>query len=164
MGELPLPTTDELTDLRLSAAEQELIAAETRAFAALHRDPKTKDRYLALAENVEAGIVPSERLDQLGTILEIGLQSGRIRRMYGADGEMALGRVFQRTPRGRSATAEAADVTAALEALRGQIIDDLRVTAVGPGAYSILVDTRQCQLTIRLDRDGVRIDNVALGV
>lgn len=159
-----MSTSTEPTNLRLSATEQELVGAETRAFAALHQDPATRERYVALADLVETGVVPAERLDQLGTILEIGLQSGRIRRMYGPDGEMALGRIFQRTPRGQSATAAAAAVTDALQALRGQIIDELRVTALGPGAYSILFDTRQCQLTVRLDRNGVRVDNVALGV
>jgi hypothetical protein len=151
-------------ELRLSATEQELIAAETRAFAGLHQDPATRRRYVELAELVETGVVPADRLDQLATILEIGLQSGRIRRVYGADGEVAIGRIFQRTPRGESATTAATAVTQALQALRGQVIDDLRVTALGPGAYSILIDTRQCQVTVRLDRSGVRVDNVALGV
>ena len=76
-------------ELGLSAAEQELVAAETRAFAGLHQDVATRGRYLTLADHVESGLVPADRLDQLGTILEIGLQSGRIRRMYGADGEVA---------------------------------------------------------------------------
>jgi hypothetical protein len=84
--------------------------------------------------------------------------------VYGADGEMALGQIYRRTPRGKEATSAAASVTSALEALRGQILDEVRVTALGPGAYSILLDTQQCQIILRLDRSGVRIDSVALGV
>jgi phosphoadenylyl-sulfate reductase (thioredoxin) len=150
--------------LRLSAAEQELLAPEVRAFATVHPQPSGRQRYEALASTIEAGGVPEDSLDDLARVLEIGLQSGRVRRVYGADGEMALGRIYQRTPRGAEATGAAAAVTRALEALRGQVIDEVRVTALGPGAYSILLDTRQCQITVRLDRSGVRVDNVALGV
>lgn len=150
--------------LRLSAAEQELVEAEIRAFAGSLPDPASRARYLDLATLVADGVVGDEQIGPLATILEIGLQTGRLRRVYGADGEMALGRIFQRTPRGAAVTAEAAAVTTALEALRGHTIDDIRVTALGPGSYSVLVDTRQCQLTIRLDRGGVRVDSVSLGL
>jgi hypothetical protein len=150
--------------LRLSAAEQELLAPEVRAFAAIHPDQAGRRRYETLANAIESGQLPRESLDDLARVLEIGLQSGRVRRVYGADGEMALGRIYQRTPRGAEATNAAAAVTRALEALRGQVIDEIRVTALGPGAYSILLDTQQCQITVRLDRSGVRVDSVALGV
>ncbi len=162
---LPSPAEQPLaTDLKLTATEGELLLAEVQAVAQLHPDPATRQRYRALAAHVEEGVVPAERLDQLATILGIGLESGRIRRLYGPDGEMALGRIYQRTPRGAAATAGAAAVTEALRALHGQILDEVRVTALGPGAYSILLDTRQCQITVRLDRAGVRVDSVALGV
>ncbi len=150
--------------LRLSATEQELLGPEVRAFASVHPEQSGKRRYEALAEAIESGSVPDEHLDELARVLEIGLQSGRVRRVYGADGEVALGRIYQRTPRGSEASAAAAAVTRALEALKGQVIDEVKVTALGPGAYSILLDTRQCQITVRLDRSGVRVDSVALGV
>jgi hypothetical protein len=160
------PTTVENTpaQLRLSATEQELLAPEVRAFASVHPDQAGRRRYEALANSIESGGVPQESLDDLARVLEIGLQSGRVRRVYGADGEMALGRIYQRTPRGAEATSAATAVTRALEALRGQVIDEVRVTALGPGAYSVLLDTQQCQITVRLDRSGVRVDSVALGV
>lgn len=152
------------TSLRLSATEQELLGPEVRAFASIHPEQSGKRRYEALAEAIESGAVPEEHLDELARVLEIGLQSGRVRRVYGADGEVGLGRIYQRTPRGSEASAAAAAVTKALAALQGQVIDEVRVTALGPGAYSILLDTRQCQITVRLDRSGVRVDSVALGV
>ena len=152
------------TFLRLSATEQELLGPEVRAFASIHPEQTGKRRYEALSEAIEQGAVPDQHLDELARVLEIGLQSGRVRRVYGADGEVALGRIYQRTPRGSEASAAAAAVTKALQALQGQIIDEVKVTALGPGAYSILLDTRQCQITVRLDRSGVRVDSVALGV
>jgi hypothetical protein len=151
-------------ELKLSAVEQELLDAEIRAFRASLPDPTARERYEELAAMVDEGSVAAERLDQLTTILEIGLQTGRLRRVYGPDGEMALGRIYQRTPRGAAASTEAAAVTRALGALAGQEIDEVRVTALGPGSYSIVIDTRRCQVTVRLDRAGVRVDSVALGV
>jgi hypothetical protein len=159
----PEPTR-EARDLSLSAAEQELIAPEIRTIARFQPDPDARQRYEELAALVQAGAVPADRVEALSLVLEIGLESGRVRRVYGPDGEAAIGRIYRRTPRGSEASAMAAAVTQALSALRGQQIDEIKVTALGPGAYSILVDTRQCQLTIRLDRSGARVDNVALGV
>jgi len=152
------------TDLKLGATEQELVADEVRAFAGLQQPGPSRLRYSELADLVESGTIPADRLDQLGTILEIGLQSGRIRRVYGPDGEMAIGKIYQRTPRGAEATTAAASVTRALQAIQGQVVDEIRVTALGPGAYSILLDTRQCQITVRLDRGGVRIDSLSVGM
>ncbi len=150
--------------LRLSAVEQELVGAEVRAFGLLQRDPSARERHASLAEQVESGQVSEDRLEELGVILEIGLQSGRFRRVYGPDGEMAISGLFRRTPRGKEVAAGAAAVTEALQSLRGQVIDDVRVTALGPGAYSLLLDTRQAQVTVRLDRGGARVESVALGI
>lgn len=152
------------TALRLSAVEQELVGAEVRAFARLQGEPAARERQAELAELVESGHLPDDRLAELAAILEIGLQSGRFRRVYGPDGEMAIVSLFQRTPRGMEVSAAAAAVTTALHALCGQVLDDVRVTALGPGAYSVLLDTRQCQVTVRLDRSGARVESVALGI
>jgi hypothetical protein len=150
--------------LRLSAVEQELVGAEVRAFGLLQRDPAAQARHASLAEQVESGHVPEDQLEELGVILEIGLQSGRLRRVYGPDGEQAISGLFRRTPRGKEVAEGAAAVTEALQSLRGQIIDDVRVTALGPGAYSLLLDTRQAQVTVRLDRGGARVESGALGL
>lgn len=157
-------TRGETKDLVLTIAERELVAPEIRLIAQFQPDADARRRHEELATLVETGVVPADRVDGLSLILEIGLESGRVRRVYGPEGEGAIGKIYQRTPRGARANAMASDVTRALAALRGQQIDDLKVTALGPGAYSILVDTRQCQLTIRLDRAGVRVDSLAVGV
>lgn len=151
-------------NLTLSAIEQELVGGEVQAVANMQRDAAAKQRFTELAEYVEAGSVPAERLSQLSTILEIGLQSGRIRRLHGPDGEQAIGRVYQRTPSGIAAAQAAAKVSAALRALIGQTIDDIRVSALGPGSYSLLIDTTECQITVRLDRTGVDVDSVGIGI
>ena len=150
--------------MRISATEQELLLPEIASFARALRDPAQQARYDELRAAVEEGEVGEELADRLSNVLEVGLQSGRLRRFYGADGEQALARLFHRTPAGARLSQAAKAVTEALEALHGQTIEEIRVSAIGPGSYGLMIDTDRCQLNLRLDRGGVRVENVAVGI
>jgi hypothetical protein len=150
--------------MRISAVESELLAPEIRSFAGALHDPGARARYEELRIAVEEGEVGEELVGHLGNVLEIGLQSGRLRRFYGADGEAALARLFRRTPAGAELSGEASAVTEALTALQGQSLEDVTISAVGPGSYSLTIDTDRCQISVRLDRSGVRVENVAIGI
>jgi hypothetical protein len=150
--------------MKITAAEQELLVPEIAGFAAALRDPAARSRYEQLRAAVETGEVDDELAGHLANVLEVGLQSGRLRRAYGADGEQALTQVFRRTPAGAALAAEAEAVTKALAALHGHVIEEVRIAAVGPGSYSLTIDTDRCQIGVRLDRGGVRIHNLEIGV
>ncbi|HLJ68284.1 MAG TPA: hypothetical protein VKX16_13075 [Chloroflexota bacterium] len=150
--------------MRIQATEQELLVQEIAALGTVLRNPETRARYADLRAAIEAGDVPDELLGHLGNVLELGLQSGRLRKLYGADGEQALAHVFRRTPPGASLSEAASEVTKALSGIRGQTVEDITVSALGPGSYGVTIDTDRCQLTMRLDRAGVRIENVAIGL
>ena len=150
--------------MRIGAIEQELLVEELGALGALLRQPETRARYAELRTAIEAGEVPDELLGHLGNVLELGLESGRVRKLYGADGEQALARVFQRTPAGAERAAAARAVSEALAGLRGQAIEDITVSATGPGSYGIVIDTDRCQITLKLDRSTARVENVAVGM
>jgi hypothetical protein len=51
-----------------------------------------------------------------------------------------------------------------MSALQGQTIADIKVSAIGPGSYGLMIDTDRCQISLRLDRSGVRVENLAVGV
>jgi hypothetical protein len=150
--------------MRIEATEQELLIPEITTFARALRDPGAQARYEELLAEVQEGEVSEPLVGHLTNVLEVGLQSGRLRRFYGADGEQALARLFHRTPAGAALSEEAKAVTRALSALQGQTVAELRISAVGPGSYSLTVDTDRCQLQVRLDRGGVRVENVAVGI
>jgi hypothetical protein len=150
--------------MRIDAVEGELLAPESMILAKSLRDPEARDRYLALRDAVVDGEVGDDQLDQLGTLLEISLESGRIRHFYGADGEQTLVKLFRRTPAGRALSAAAGEVTESLRALHGQVVEEVKVSTLGPGSYSFTIDTDRCQLTLRVDRGGVRVENVAVGI
>lgn len=150
--------------MRITAVEQELLIPEITGFAAVLHDPAARARYDELRAAVEVGEVGDNLAGHLANVLEVGLQSGRLRRAYGADGEQALARLFQRTPAGAALAADASAVSQALAALHGHVIEEVRIAAVGPGSYSLTIDTDRCQLSVRLDRGGVRVHNVEIGV
>ena len=150
--------------MRIDAVEGELLAPEITILARTLPDPAARERYLALRDAVQDGDVGDDRLEALGTLLEISLESGRIRHLYGADGEQTLVKLFRRTPTGRARSAATQEVSESLSALHGQIIEDVAVSTVGPGSYSLTIDTDRCQLSLRVDRAGVRIENVAVGI
>jgi hypothetical protein len=150
--------------MRIGATEQELLAPEIRKFARGLPDREARARYEQLLASVEAGEVEDELLGSLSIVLEISLQSGRVRTLYGADGEQALARLFQRTPAGAALSEAARTVTEALAGLHGQTLEDIRVSTLGPGSYGLMIDTDRCQINVRLDRSGVRVENVAIGI
>ena len=150
--------------MRINATEQELLIPEITLFARALHDPEARAPYEELRAAVEEGEVEDDLAGHLGTVLEVGLQSGRLRRFYGADGEQALARLFHRTPTGAALAEAARTVTEALAALHGQTIEDIRVSALGPGSYRLMIDTDRCQINLRFDRGGARVESVAVGV
>ena len=107
--------------------------------------------------------LPDEALEPLQTLLEIGLESGRIRRVHLAHGEMAARSVFQRTPKGRALQASAAEVNQALGGLQGQKIEEVRAAATGPGAFSLTVTTNEGTVLLHFNRGGVSLKSVEVG-
>lgn len=150
------------TPLELQPTEQEILAQDVPAFARTLKDPASQARYAALAEAVETGSVPAELLGSLETMLELALQTKAIHRRHGPDAERALSDLFFRTSRGAAQKQAARDVTRALEALVGQTIEKIAVTAA-PGRHLIAINTDRAHLTLSVDRGGVQVDRVEVG-
>lgn len=148
--------------LDLQPAEQEVLRQDVPAFARTLKDPASRERYTALAEAVEAGTVPPELLSALEAMLELALQTKAIRRRHGPDAERALSDLFFRTERGAALRQAARDVTRALEALAGQTIEKISVSAA-PGRHTISINTDRAHLTLSVDSGGVQVDRVEVG-
>ena len=148
--------------LDLQPNEQEILAQDVPAFARTLRDPASRERYAALAEAVETGSVPAELHGSLETMLELALQTKAIRNRHGPDAERALSDLYFRTGRGAAQRQAARDVTRALEALVGQTIEKIAVTAA-PGRHVIAINTDRAHLTLSVDRGGVQVDRVEVG-
>ena len=150
--------------LALRAEDQELLREEVGALLQALPDEVVRARYAPLAAGVEAGELPDETLDAAGELLELGLQSGRIRRQHRANGEQALLRLFNQTPAGRALTEQTAAVNTALAQLDGQEIENVRLLMRVPGVYLLQIGTDSLELTLRLGPDGAAVESVGVGL
>ena len=84
----------------------------------------------------------------LEPILELALQAGRIRGIYGPPGETAALRLYRKLPRGVALQQSAREVSEALSSLQGHTLEGATLTAVGPGAYTLSIATAEGRLSV----------------
>jgi hypothetical protein len=152
------PTLDALS---LSPLEHELLEAELADFAAVLPDPAARARYAELAAAVQQGEIPASLVAPLETMLDLVLQTQRVRRRHGAEADTALQDLLARTPRGRALRRGAHDVNKSLSALSGQVLESLRFS-VTPGGQRLVVTTDECQVALTIDRAGVHLERLEL--
>lgn len=148
--------------LELDATQREVLGEEIAALLAGIQAPEARAPWEALAVTVEAGSVPEVLHGKLEAALEMSLQTGRARRIHGADGEQALLRLFHRTPRGSAARKATEAVNQALRSLAGQTLEGLLVTAQGPGVFRLGLTTDRCRLSLEIDRYGVSVESLEI--
>jgi hypothetical protein len=150
--------------MRLLDDERPVLLAEIDAVVQQLRNAEAREVYAELRAAVEAGEVSEGLMPHLERLLEMGLETGRIRQVHSPHGEMAALRVFQRTPKGSALKATCDAANEALQSLQGHEIEGLTFSVRGPGAYSLTLETNQTTLTIHIDRHGVRVRSMEVGV
>jgi hypothetical protein len=146
--------------LELDALQREVLGEEIAALLAGLQSPQARAPWEHLAATVAEGGVPEPLLARLESVLEMTLQTGRARKIHGAEGEQALLRLFHKTPRGAAARRSTEAVNAALRALAGQTLEQLLVTAQGPGVFRLGLTTESCKLALEIDRHGVTVESL----
>jgi hypothetical protein len=148
--------------LRLTGEAQEVALAETQAVLGLARDEEYRDRLASLQAAATEGEVAGEDAETLQELLEVGLQSGRVRALYGPGGERAALQTYRRLPSGAAVAESAREVSEALSALAGQELRSVSLQAAGPGAFSLSLAAGSAEITVRLDRQGARLHSVGI--
>jgi hypothetical protein len=146
--------------LRLRDQERELVLAELETIREASSSPVYRKRVERLVRAAREGALDDELASELERILELALQSGRIRAVYGPGGEQAALKLYRRTPGGADVVASAAEVSEALGALAGKPLESVDVAVVGPGAYRLSLTAGGLELAVRLDRQGARLASV----
>lgn len=146
----------------LNEEAREVARAEAQAVLAAVRDEERRLRLGALIAALGEGEVAGEDAEALGELLELGLQTGRIRALYGPDGEQAALGAYRRLPAGRELGAAAKEVNEALRALEGRAIERVSVSATGPGAHAVTIVADGLELQVRLGRAGATLGTVAV--
>jgi hypothetical protein len=148
--------------VRVSGEAAEIALAETQAVLAHVLDEDRRGRLADLLAAVRDGAVDGPDADALEEVLGLGLQTGRVRALYGPDGEQAALRVYRRLPGGRRLGESAREVTDALGGLAGRTLEAVRLQATGPGTWTVTVTTDTLELAVRLDPGGARLATVAV--
>ena len=151
-----------MSSVRLTGEAQEVALAEAQAVRAMASEESYRERLAALVAAASEGEVGEEDAATLDELLELGLQSGRIRAVYGPGGEAAALALYRRLPRGAAVVESAAEVSEALRALEGRELGSIELRAVGPGAFTLSVAAGELELSLRLDRQGVRLSSVGI--
>jgi hypothetical protein len=146
--------------LRGEAAEVAL--GEAQAVLAMVQGEGRRARLADLIAAVADGEVDGDEAESLSELLELGLQTGRLRAVYGPGGEQAALSVFRRLPRGKELGESAREVSEALASLVGKPLERVQLQATAPGAFLLTVAVDGLELSVRLDRQGARLTSVGI--
>jgi hypothetical protein len=151
-----------VTSVVVRDEEREVALGEVNAVLSAARDEGFRERLGALAASIGGGELTDDQPAELERVLELGLQAGRIRALYGPAGEQAALRLFRRLPGGSDLVESARAVTEALAALGDRSLESLRIEAVGPGMYRLALVSGGAELSVRLDRNGASLASVGV--
>jgi hypothetical protein len=126
--------------IALKGEAREVALAEAQTVLSMARDETMRARLAELVSAIDDGDVGGDSAELLESVLELGLQTGRIRAYYGPGGEQAALSTLRKLPRGTERSQSARDVSTALQALKGAQIDAVKVTAVAPGAFTLSIE------------------------
>jgi hypothetical protein len=140
----------------------EVALGEAQAVLAMVQDEERRGRLADLVAAVQEGELGDDEAQALEELIELGLTTGRIRSVYGPEGEQAALKTFRRLPAGRELADGAREVTDALAALEGRTLEQVSVQSSGPGAYVVSLAVDGLELSVRLDRAGARIHSVGV--
>jgi hypothetical protein len=146
--------------VRVSGEAADVARAEAQAVLAMVQDETRRSRLADVVAAVDDGEVDGPDADALAELLELGLSTGRVRALYGPDGEQATLALFRRLPLGKELGDSARELTQALGALEGRTIDRVSVNAVGPGEYGVTISTEDFEVVLRLGRAGARLATI----
>ena len=146
--------------IKLDTLQRDVLIPQIQAFLDATTDPQAREVYLTLKTAIESLEVPPDLQLRLGAIVEVALTSGRIRRLFGPGAELSLNALFLKTPRGREVAQSLAELNKALASLKGQTVEQITSSQRSPGAYSLTVKTSGCQIVIRFEQAGVRVESL----
>jgi hypothetical protein len=149
-----------MSSVAVQGEAREVVLAEAQAVHAMAVDEGMREQLADLVAAVHGGEIGETELALAESVLELGLQSGRIRAVYGPGGEQAALRTLRRLPRGRDRADSTSEVSAALETLVGAKLERIGIAAVAPGAFTLTLDAGGVSASVRLDASGARLTSL----
>lgn len=162
-----MDTIDERADssaLELDDLGAALIAPEVARMVAAAADSASRHRYEELAAAVANRQLGQEHQTIVAALLELLINSGRLRNQSGPTAEAVARALYRRTGPGKAAAASAAALGTALANLKGQRIENFAASLRGPGSFALSLETTDFQLVIRIDPSGCSIDSLEVNL
>ncbi len=150
----------EAVAVRVSGDAAEVARAEAQAVLSMVQDEERRLRLADLVAAIDEGEIGEDDAGPLAELLELGLQTGRIRAIYGPEGEQAVLGLYRKLPAGRELTQSTRDLNSALQALEGRGLERVSVNAVGPGEYGVTISTDGYEVVLRLGKAGARLATI----
>ena len=145
---------------RVSGEAAEVARAEAQAVLAMVVDEGRRLKLADVVAAIDDGEVEGADADALAELLELGLSTGRVRAVYGPEGEQAALGLFRRLPLGKELAETTRELNEALSALEGRTIEKISVSVVGPGEYGVTVSTEDFEIALRLGKAGARVASI----
>jgi hypothetical protein len=147
--------------IRVSETAAEVASAEALAVLSMLQDETRRSRLAGVVSALGEGEISDEDdAEVLAELLELGLHTGRIRSIYGPEGEQAVVALYRRLPAGRELTQTTRDLNEALKALEGRTLEQISVNALGPGEYGVTISTGDYEVVLRLGKAGARLATI----
>src|SRR5205807_5414084 len=108
------PRKGRRTLIALGGEAAEVARGEAQTVLALVQDGERRGRLADLVAAVQDGELGDDEAQALEELIELGLSTGRIRSIYGPEGEQAALKTFRKLPGGRALCESAAEVSEAL--------------------------------------------------
>ncbi len=96
-------------------------------------------------------------------MIESSILTGNAKRL-GAGVQQSMVALFQQLPQGKAIADSISAVNAALEKLKGHVIEQVSTTLRAPGSYAMTIKTDQLQMVIVLDRSGLSIESLEVNL
>ncbi len=162
-----MDSTDERTEARaleLDDFEAALIAPHVAQMAVAATDSASRQRYEELTAALADRHLRPEHEGAVAALLELLINSGRLRNHNGPTAEAVARKLYRRTEAGEAAAASAAAVSAALAKLKDQSIKDLALSLRGPGSFALSLATTDFQMVIRIGPSSCTLESLEVSL
>ncbi len=145
---------------KVTGEAAEVARAEAQAVLAMVQDEGRRLKLADVVAAIDDGVVEGADADALAELLDLGLSTGRVRAVYGPEGEQAALALFRRLPLGKELSESTKELNEALAALEGRTIEKISVSVVGPGEYGLSISTEDFEIALRLGKAGARVASI----
>src|ERR1700732_1714093 len=141
--------------IKLDAIQREALLPEIERMLAAAIPADSRALYQRLKECVDSSIeVPAELSPYLGVMIDSAILSGNAKR-FGAGVQQSLVALFQKTLQGKQIADSIRAINAALEKVKGHVVEQASTSLRAPGSYSLTLKTDQMVLVVVFDRAGI---------